>query len=156
MSAAEDRPGTEDPEGARSAAAAFFGAIDAGDARRMWDLMSHGARDFVINRALEAGMDFDLASRLREGNASEAELDEYVDELMEGLRRDLQGVDLSRLVFRVDEEAQLSSPDQLQLIYGVRLDIGIEDEQAELPAGKVTMIREGGDWKLNHLRPRLE
>ena len=127
-------------------------AIATGDHRALWDMLSEGARAYVLNIAVERGMDFDLGSRIRQGTASDAELDDYLTDLLEGIRRDLKGVDLSRLAF--ESKAEPHAPMQVRVTYFLQMEAAIGDIRPAIPAGSLIMIYEGGAWKVERLIPK--
>lgn len=128
----------------------FLATIAAGDHRSMWEQFSEDARAFVINIALERGMDFDLGSRLRQGTASDEELDEYLQELLEGLKRDLRGVDFDALTF---SEPEPVGHEEVKVTYLVEFEQTLVDEPMRMPAGSIMLRPEGGGWKVARIMP---
>lgn len=137
---------------ATESAERFFTAMDENDLRGFWDLMSSDAKAYVLELALTRGMDFDLNSRLRQGAATDEELDTYLEELLEGIKRDLRGVDFQRLAYEVAVEP--GAPDKLRVTYLTRMDATLGDVQPTLPAGSLRMIHEDGEWKIERLIPK--
>ncbi len=88
------------------AAERFFQALAGDDARGLWDCFGEQARSYVLNVGLERGMDFDLNSRLRQGTATDQEFEEFMGDLLQGVRRDLRGVDIQRLAFESQVEPE--------------------------------------------------
>lgn len=134
------------------AAERFFEAVGQHDLRGFWGRMSESARAYVLELALDRGMDFDLNSRLRQGTATDEEFDTYLDELLEGIKKDLRGVDLERLAFEAAPEPDV--PGKVRVTYLTRMDAMLGDVQATLPAGSLMMTEEGGEWKVDRLVPR--
>lgn len=130
----------------------FFLAVAQGDHRRLWELLSDDARAYVVNVAMERGLDFDVASRIRSGNASDEEVDDYLGNLLEGIRRDLRGVDLQRLAFESTAEAH--APMQVRVTYLVEMEAAIGDLRPAIPAGSLIMAYEDDDWKVDRLIPK--
>lgn len=140
----------DDAEELRRTARDFFTAVAEDDGRRLWDLLSEDARAYVLNIAIESGMEFDKGSRLRQGTASQEEWDEYLDALVGGIRVDLQGVDLERLTFSLHREPEV--PREVRVRYLVQ--VGGEEDGHRIPAGSLRMIREDGRWQVLRLVPK--
>ncbi len=138
-------------EGALAAAEDFFNAVAVGDARRVWDLFSDTAQAYIINIGHERGMDFDLASRLRSGTASEEEVDDFLGDLLAGIQRDLSGIDFSRLAF--ESRAEPEAPMQVRVNYLVQLGPQVQQLQTAIPAGAIVLSLEGDEWKIERLLP---
>lgn len=145
---AADEAGSE----AIAAAGRFFSAIADSDHRALWAELGEDARNYVINLALERGMDFDFASRLRDGTAGEEEFDEYTRDLLSGLRSDISNVDLSRLAFEATVDPH--APDQVRVTYLVQMSEAIGDVRSAIPAGSLLMAHDGAQWKVERLVPR--
>jgi hypothetical protein len=134
------------------AAERFFQALAAGDARGLWDCFGEQARAFVLNLGLKRGMDFDLNSRLRQGTASDQEFEEFIGDFLDGVRRDLRGVDIHRVAFESQVEPETSL--RVRVTYLVTLGepgVGIA---TAVPAGSLLMVLEDGDWKVERIIPR--
>lgn len=142
----------ETRRGAVEAAERFFAAVGEHDLRGFWEMMSDGARAYVLELALDRGMEFDLNSRLRQGTATDEEFDTYLDELLEGIKRDLRGLDLQRLAFEAAPEPEV--PGKVRVTYSTRMDAMLGDVQPTLPAGSLMMTEEGGEWKVDRLIPK--
>lgn len=144
----------EDLAEAQAAAERFLAAIDKSDHRGVWDLFSEIAQAFVLNRAVDRGMDFDLMSGIRDGTAPDEDVDRYLEELLEGLRRDLRGVDIGRLIFEAKPEAE-STTRQVRVVYLLEMDMAIGDQRPSIPAGSVIVApQDDGTWKIDRLIPR--
>lgn len=141
----------DDAEELHRTAREFFSAVAEDDGRRLWDLLSEDARAYVLNIAIESGMDFDQGSRLRQGTASDEEWDEYLEALVGGIRVDLRGVDLDRLTFELEREPEV--PREVRVHYLVEVGAG-EDAGHRIPAGSLRMVRDGGRWRVLRLVPK--
>jgi hypothetical protein len=137
---------------ALAAAQDFFNAVARGDRSRLWELLSENARAFVLNIAMERGMDFDLGTRIRGGTATDEEMDEYLTTLLEGVRRDLRGMDLSRLVF--ESTAEPHAPLQVRVTYLLQMQEAIGGIVSAIPAGSLIMSYEADRWRVERLVPR--
>lgn len=149
----------------------FFFAVSIGDGPAVWEELSQRARAFVLNLAVQQGMDFDLGSRLRSGTATTAEVEEYQSNLTWGIQRDLEGLDLANLVYEASPEeagpggTEPSGGGQLRVRYAVPLGLtlpagrrsddglGTPDTPA-IPAGSVLLSMEVGAWRVDRLIPR--
>lgn len=138
---------------AQAAAERFLTAVDKSDHRAVWEYFSENARAYVLNRAVDRGMDFDLMSSIRDGSADEDDLDTYYQELLEGLRRDLRGVEIGRLKYEATPEPE-STTRQVRVTYLLEMDVAIGDQRPSIPAGSVIMAAEQGDWKVDRLIPK--
>lgn len=138
---------------AQAAAERFLTAIDKGDHRGVWEQFSEQARAYVLNRAVDRGMDFDLMSAIRQETASEEDLDTYYQELLEGLRRDLRAVEISRMTYEAKPEPE-STTRQVRVTYLLEMDVAIGNQRPSIPAGSVIMAPEDGRWKVDRLIPR--
>lgn len=130
----------------------FLRAVARGDGDAIWSLFSERARAFVVNRALERGMDFDLASRLRSGTATQEEVDEYRGFLAAGLQRDLGDVDVEAV--ELEAEPEPDTTDGVRVRYLTRLDFAVGGASQTIPAGSVLLLREGDAWRVDRLVPR--
>lgn len=144
----------DDLSEAQAAAESFLAAIKKGDHRGVWAMFSDIAQAFVLNRAVDRGMDFDLMSGIRDGTAPEEDVDRYLEELLEGLRRDLRGVDIDRLVYEATPEAE-STTRQVRVVYLLEMDMAIGDQRPSIPAGSVIVApQDDGSWRVDRLVPR--
>lgn len=149
---APSEPDADTGAEAIAAAARFFAAIAAQDHRGLWHEFSEDARAYVINLALERGMDFDFASRLREGTAGEEEFDDYARDLLAGIRADIGNLDFERLTYEVDVDP--SAPDKLRVRYLVALDDTLGQGPSAIPAGSLRMSYDGVRWRVERLIPK--
>lgn len=145
-------PAEDASAGAIAAAERFFSAIATKDHRAMWAELSDDARNYVVNLALERGMDFDFAGRLRDGTAGEEEFDEYTRDLLWGIRADIGELDFSRLAFEATAEPH--APDQVRVTYLVQMSEAIGDVQSAIPAGSLVMTYDGVQWKVERVVPK--
>lgn len=133
------------------AAEHFFAAVRDHDLRGFWGLMSEGAKAYVLELALDRGMEFDLNSRLRQGTATDEEFDTYLDELLEGIKKDLRELDFHRLAFEAAPEPDV--PGKVRVTYLTRMDAMLGDVQPTLPAGSLVMAEDDSEWKVDRLIP---
>lgn len=137
---------------ARAAAERFFRALAEGDNRTLWELFSEDARAYVINIALERGMDMDFASRLRDGTAGDVEFDDYTQDLLTGIRADVGNIATDNLQFEASVDP--ASPDRLVVRYLVQMSESIGGVYTAIPAGSLLMTEDSGQWKVQRLIPK--
>lgn len=75
-------------------ARAFVDAVAWGEHRAVWDLLSTQGRDHVFGVAIGRGMDEEMVAGLRSGTAPPTDEGRFLVDLVNGLRKDLGGVDL--------------------------------------------------------------
>lgn len=112
----------------------------------------------VLRLGATRGMDQALAARLRDGTAATAEREEFLTDLLSGLRADLAGNDLDTLEVEPDAAAGsvgtaegrgsrtarvllVSPPPKVLQIPG-------------MPFASVELTEEGGGWRIDRLIPR--
>jgi hypothetical protein len=139
------------PTEAEATARAFVAAIVWGDHRAVWDLMGLEARTTVLKVAANRGMDEALVARLRDDTAVDAERDEFLADLVTGLRSDLSGNDLDALEYELD--AAQTEPDRARVVVSVPLPLGLQGDN--LPIGSVELATEGAEWRVQRLVPQV-
>ena len=130
-------------------AQAFVDAVAWGEHRRVWDLLSQEGRKNVLRVAVNNGMEEALAARLREGTATDGELDQFLAELVTGLRADLHTVNVDNLEYEMEPEPQDPGAARVHLVTPVPRELG-----AGLPAGSAELSEENGSWRVDRLVPR--
>ncbi len=127
----------------------FVDAITWGDHNKVWDFFGLEARTAVLKVAANRGMDEGLSARLRDGTASDAERDEFLADLVNGLRADMAGNDLDTLTFELDTELQ--EPGRARVVVNSPIPPPMG---GYLPAASVELADEGGEWKIVRLLPQ--
>lgn len=130
MTGAETESGRDERE-AFVVAKAFVDAIVWGEHIRVWELFSPEAREHVLRAASQKGLDAVAAERARQETWSRGEADAFLTTLLHGLRVDLSGVDLDRIL--VSETA-------------VRLDDGSLRFDLENPSDLPPTLTGGANW----------
>jgi len=143
---APDRPTT--PE---EAARAFIGAIAWGEHHRVWELLGDEGRVTVLRVAATGGMDAALAARLREGTASDAERDEFLTDLVIGLRADLAGCDLDTLDYETDPGPVADGRARVVMLAPLQAAM----QQGGLPVGAIELVDGEGGWQVDRLMPKV-
>ena len=129
-------------------ARAFVDAVIWGEHRRVWDLLGLEGRTTVLRIAGDRGMDEALVARLRDGTAADAERDEFLGDLVNGLRADLAGNDLDTLEYELDTSPQ--EPGRARVVVHSPLPVTLG---GTLPAASVELSSEGGEWRVERLLP---
>lgn len=127
----------------------FVDAVAWGEHRTVWDLLGAEARSTVLRVAVNQGMDEALAARLGEGTATGAELNEFLVELVNGLRADLQGADVDALEYELDTSETEAGRAKVQLTSPMPAELG-----GGLPACFAELTQENGRWQVERLVPR--
>lgn len=144
--------------GGRSAvdtAREFVDAIVWGEHQKVWELMGIEARTTVLKVASNRGMDEALVARLRDGTAASAERDEFLADLVNGLRADLAGNDLDALEYEEDPEPL--EPGRARVVISVPVAVGFG---GNLPIGSVELATESSttgeaEWRIERLVPQV-
>ena len=127
----------------------FVDAVVWGEHGTVWDLLGPEARTTVLRVAVNQGMDEELAARLREGTATERELNEFLVELVNGLRADLQGTDPDNLEYELDPSEAQPGRATVQLTTPMPAELG-----GGLPACSAELVEDDGRWQVERLVPR--
>ena len=135
--------------GAEETTRAFVGAVVWGEHLRVWELLGQEGRQAVLRVAVNHGMDEALAARLRDGTATAGELEDFLTELVNGLRADLQGNDVEGLEYELDPEPPGPGRARVVLSTPVPAELG-----PGLPVGSAELSEEDGQWRVDRLVPR--
>lgn len=154
MSATEDQA-ADAGLSALETAQAFVDAIVWGEHMKIWELMGIEARTTVLKVASNRGMDEALVARLRDGTASVAERDEFLADLLNGLRSDLSGNDLDALEY--EEDAEPPEPGRARVVVSVPVAVGFG---GNLPVASVELATEPSttgeaEWRIERLVPQV-
>ncbi len=141
--------GTEPDDRPTRAARTFVEAIAWGEHRKVWELLGPEGRKTVLRVAVKNGMDEALAARLRDGTAGPAESEEFLAELLNGLRADLAGNDLDTLEYSADDDDRTDHV-RVLLTAPVPPLLG----PVGLPVGSLELARHDGQWLVERLTPR--
>lgn len=137
-------------ETAPERAKAFVDAVAWGEHLKVWDLLSEEGRRTVLRVGAARGMDEGLAARLRDGTAATGEQDEFLADLVKGLRADLAGSDLDALEAELDPDT--SEPGRARVVLVAPLPEVLN--LPGLPVASVEMAEEDGGWRVDRLIPR--
>lgn len=139
---------SEEYKGALDVAAAWMDAIVWGDHPKVWELIGVEGRTELLEVATKRGMDEGLASRLSADAASPSETNEFLQDLVNGLRSELAGNDLDNVTYEIDEAE--TEPDRAAVKMFVPL---MAYFGGTLPIGTVYIALEGTNWKVARLIP---
>lgn len=134
---------------ATTVARTFVEAIAWGEHRRVWELLGPEGRKTVLRVAVKNGMDEALAARLRDGTAGPGETEEFLAELLNGLRADLAGNDLDSLEYSADADER---SDQVRVLLTAPVPPLLGP--VGLPVGSLELARHDGQWLVERLTPR--
>lgn len=152
-STAGDGPATDQQvaggEDAIAAARTFVEAIAWGEHRKVWELLGSEGRKTVLRVAVKNGMADALAARLRDGTAGMTETEEFLSELVDGLRADLAGNNLDDLEYSADIEF---APGQVRVLLTAPVPPLLGP--VGLPVGSVELACLDGVWLVERLTPR--
>jgi hypothetical protein len=126
-----------------------------GEHKKVWDLLGIEARTIVLKVASDRGMDEALVARLRDGTAGAAEREEFLVDLINGLRADLAGNDLDALEYEEDPEPP--EPGRSRVVITVPVPAGLG---ANLPVASVELELESSttgesEWRIQRLVPQV-
>ena len=135
--------------GVVGAAERFLLAVLYGDRRAMWGMFSRAARQYIVDRGVKQGLDPALGQELLAGTASEHEQELFLTDVLYGLRKDLEHVDLSALA--LDAVAELHGPLQMRVTFLQALGSDLGPPLPAFPAGTLLMSFEEEQWKVERL-----
>lgn len=138
----------ETAKASEETARSFVEAVLWGDHEAVWDLLADEGRKTVLQVAVKRGMDEELAARLGDGTAAASERNEFLLELVHGLRADLEGHDLDSLQYELDQEGPDPGEPRVSLIAPVPAELG-----PGLPVGSIHLSDDGERWRVERLVP---
>ncbi|HSH59204.1 MAG TPA: hypothetical protein VK988_06085 [Acidimicrobiales bacterium] len=142
-----------DQTGAIQIARDFVTAVAWGEHRKVWDLLSPDGRKTVLRVGVNHGMDEALAARLRDGTAGKAESEEFLVQLVLGLRADLRGADLDTVEYSADPAPE---PGRARVVLESPLPVGLAASGSGLPIGSLELVDDGtGAWRVERLVPNV-
>jgi hypothetical protein len=143
------------PEESGSAAALavaerFFTAVLYGDRRGLWSLFTPSARRFILRRGREKGLPAEVAEMILAGDLHGSEAEVFLADLMAGIRRDLEAVDLGAVA--LSSVAEPHAPLQVKVTFLQTLGEGPGPTVAAFPAGSLLLALDGDEWKVDRLQ----
>lgn len=139
-----------DESGPGESARVFVQAVAWGEHHRVWEMLSTEGRRAVLRVATARGMPEALAARLRDGTADDADRDQFLGDLVNGLRADLQGTDVDALDFEVNDGLE---PGAARVVLVVPVPNPLLG--AGLPAASIELRFEDGGWHVDRMVPRV-
>lgn len=138
--------------GAAEAARRFLRAVVWGEHTHLWAVLSPKGRDAATSVAVANGMDRVAAGRIRDGLADPAEFDDFLRQLLVGLRRDMRSVDLENVTLARESGP---GPEDGLVIIELATPSALPGTEA-WPAGRLVLsCGPEGDWGVDRLEPRL-
>lgn len=134
------------------AAERFMMSIHVGDAEEAWASFSHEAKQTILRRGVNNGMPHELAQQIGANGASQAERASFMVNLMAGLQKDLESIDIPNMLLVA--QAELHAPLQLRVRYLQELGGGVGPKLPPLPAGSIILTLEEETWRVERLIPR--
>lgn len=130
----------------------FLEAIYEGDSELIWALFSSSARQFVVSRGVRRGLPAGLGEEILRDTAGDLEKAEFLGDLLAGIEKDLETVDLGRVV--VSDEVEQEEGSRARLRYEERFVIESGPKLDPLPVGSMELVLEEGGWRIDRLHPR--
>lgn len=137
--------------GALAAAEEFLSAIAGSDHRRCWEMLSENARHYVLEVGMEHGLPPDVALNVRQDNVDPDEMEAFTQDLLAGLRKDLEGIDPSRVA--LDSRVDIIGPLQARVRLLLEIAQGDGGEVTAVPVGSIVLAYEAEEWKVERLQP---
>ena len=134
------------------AARTFVNAVAWGEHHTVWDLLAEEARKTILRIALTRGMDEAQVTRLAQGTAAATEREEFLTDLVNGLRADLLGVDVDTLEYELDADPPAG---QARVVLTSPFPAALSVATGGLPAGSVELVQERGAWRVDRLVPAV-
>lgn len=138
-------------DGPEVVAKEFVDAVAWGEHHRVWELLSAEGRRTVLRVGVARGMDDALVARLRDGTAATAEREEFLGDLVNGLRADLAGNDLDSVEPELDDPAE-AAPGTARVMLVAPLPPGLD--LPGLPVAAVELMEDSGEWRVERIIPR--
>lgn len=127
----------------------FVDAVARGEHTTIWELLDPEARERAIAVAVGRGLDRVRAQRLRDGVSDPVELEDFLRQVLHGLRRDLRSVEVDRLTI-VDPPQQLDDGMVAVALLSPSTLPGIDG----WPAGRLLLTAAvDGGWSIVRLEP---
>ncbi|MDP9419292.1 MAG: hypothetical protein M3P53_03940 [Actinomycetota bacterium] len=138
-------------DGPEIVAKGFVDAIVWGEHHRVWDLLSAEGRRTVLRVGASRGMDDALIARLRDGTAATSEREDFLGDLVNGLRADLAGNDLDAVEAELDnDDTAPAGTARVMMVAPVPAVLNLPG----LPVAAVDLVEEAGEWRVERIIPR--
>lgn len=140
--------GPEPEDAAVATARTFVAAVAWGEHHTVWEMLSKEGRSVVLRVASKRGMDEAMLARLRDGTAAPSEREQFLTDLVNGLRADLEGNNLEGLDYEADPAPEAG---RSRVILVAPMPVGLS---AGLPVASIELTHETGSWRVERLMPR--
>lgn len=144
--------GGPEPVRAVGTVRALFDAVRDGDPEALWDLFATEGKQFIVGRGVRKGMAAGFGAQLLAGTADPRERGHFLRDVLGGIEKDLERVDLDRLVFADEPEAL--PDDGVRVRYLERFFVPVGPPLDPLPVGSVELVAEDGEWRIAKIVPR--
>ncbi|MBW3580381.1 MAG: hypothetical protein KY447_03900 [Actinobacteria bacterium] len=135
-------------DGPEVVAKGFVDAIAWGEHHRVWELLSADGRRTVLRVGTSRGMDEALVARLGDGTAATSEREEFLSDLIKGLRADLAGNDLDTVEAELDTSSE-GPPGTARVVLVSPLPAVLN--LPGLPMATVDLVDEAGEWRVERI-----
>ncbi|MGH9122171.1 MAG: hypothetical protein ACRDYC_09545 [Acidimicrobiales bacterium] len=127
-------------------ARSFVRAVAWGEHKKVWDLLGTDGRKTVLRIASGRGMNEVMAGRIRDGTATPGQMDEFLSDLVNGLRADLATTDLDAVGFRDDPAPGDGTPVWVVLTAPMPAALG-----GDVPVATIEVEKEEGRWVVSRI-----
>ena len=125
-------------------AARLIEAIALGDERAVWNLFSPEARGRIVDIGEDQGLPAALAAKVRNDTATPKEMEAYLVDVLDGLRRDLEWSTVTRL----EPEVVLEAGDTARVALTEPLTVQLQGTPPGLPAAWLSLVESDG-WYID-------
>ncbi|REK19880.1 MAG: hypothetical protein DWQ40_06180 [Actinobacteria bacterium] len=129
----------------------FLRAIYEGDPGVVWSSFSASARSFIVDRGISRGLPPELGQALLDGTADVLDHVEFLADLLSGLAKDLETVDLGKV--EVERTPIRLGADRVKVTFVERFEIEVGPKLEPLPVGSLEMVASEGGWEVERLNP---
>ena len=132
--------------GPADVAARLIDAIASGDERAVWALFSPEAQAHIVDIGEDQGMPATLAAKVRNNTATPVEMEAFLVDLLEGLRRDLEWSTVTKL----EPEVVLEAGDTARVALIEPFSVELPGTPPGLPAAWLSLTESGG-WHIDSI-----
>ncbi len=144
--------GGPEPVRAVGTVRALFDAVRDGDPEALWDLFATEGKQFIVGRGVRKGMAAGFGAQLLAGTADPRERGHFLRDVLGGIEKDLELVDLDRLTF--PDRPEPLGAGRVKVTYLERFVVPVGPPLDPLPVGSVELVVEHGAWRIVKLVPK--
>lgn len=133
------------------AAEQFLMAIKEGDPGAVWTSFSSGAKEFIISRGVRRGLPPELGNALLEETADVLDHVEFLADLLAGLAKDLERIDMDRVI--VDPQPTELADGRVKVVFLEEFYVEVGPQLDPLPVGSLEMVRTAARWEVDRINP---